>query len=156
MANTSFAASKKKSLTGEGCGEHGSVKDKPGLIAAAIRLTGSPDLAHWRPNPARAASANLLLGPCHAGTGCLQIFFSPAHVQIAWLFGLCWMWHCKIKHVTTTTATELLRNTVASALRRVWRSLQVGPGGLPALTSQSEEVVTGRVGGTKHFSCARN
>lgn len=43
--------SKKKWLTG-GHGEHGSGKDQPGLIAAAIRLTESRDLAHWRPNPA--------------------------------------------------------------------------------------------------------
>lgn len=51
MANTSFAKKKKVCWRG-GCGEHSSGKDQPGLIAAAIRLTESRDLAHWRPNPA--------------------------------------------------------------------------------------------------------
>lgn len=42
----------KKKVFWGGCGEHSSGKDQPGLIAAAIRLTESRDLAHWRPNPA--------------------------------------------------------------------------------------------------------
>lgn len=46
------ALQQKKCLMGGARGEHGSGKAQPGLIAAAIRLAESRDLAHWRPNPA--------------------------------------------------------------------------------------------------------